>query len=65
MYLVIKRRPGESVLIGDDIRINVLGAMGRNEIRLEIQAPPSVTIIRTELLETEPRRDRYGRIPHG
>ena len=48
--LVLSRRVGEAVCIGDDIEIVVVAARG-DQIRLGIRAPRNVSIIRRELLE--------------
>jgi len=52
--LVIKRKDGERVYIGDDIVITVTrGSAGW--LRLGIEAPPNVHIAREELLSPEER----------
>ena len=43
--LVLTRRSGESILIGEEIRIRVLRASG-SRVRIGIEAPPDVRIIR-------------------
>ena len=48
--LVITRKPGESFLIGDDIKIMVVG-VNRNQVRIGIDAPPNVDILREELID--------------
>lgn len=48
--LVLSRRPGESVVIGDDVTVTVLEVRG-DVIRLGIAAPRSVAVHRAELLE--------------
>ena len=55
--LILQRKAGESLLIGEDIEISVLSVeMGR--VRLAIQAPKSVPILRSELLDAkEANRD--------
>jgi carbon storage regulator len=51
--LVLSRRPGETVVIGDHIRLTVLAVRG-NQVRLGVTAPPEVSVLREELLqETE------------
>lgn len=46
--LILRRRPGESLLIGDNIEIEVLetGAWG---VKVGIRAPKAVSILRKEL----------------
>jgi carbon storage regulator len=46
--LVLTRRPGESVMIGDDVVITVLEVRG-DVIRLGIQAPRDVQVHREEV----------------
>ena len=46
--LILTRKLGESVTIGDDIKITILGARGR-QVRLGIIAPQKVTIHREEI----------------
>jgi carbon storage regulator len=47
--LVLTRRIGEEIVIADNIRVRVLAVRG-NHIRLGITAPPSVPVVRQELL---------------
>jgi len=43
--LVITRKEGERIVIADDIVITVIGAK-RGSVRIGIDAPPDVTIVR-------------------
>jgi carbon storage regulator len=47
--LILGRRPGEAILIGDGIRVVVLEA-DRRGVRLGIEAPASVSILREEIV---------------
>ena len=47
--LILGRYPGESILIGEGIRIVVL-ACNRRGVRLGIEAPPNVSIAREEIV---------------
>ncbi|HLK49917.1 MAG TPA: carbon storage regulator [Bryobacteraceae bacterium] len=49
--LVMRRRAGESLLIGDDIEIEIL-EVGPTRVKLGIVAPPSRTITRKEVILT-------------
>jgi carbon storage regulator len=49
--LVLTRKEGEQIVVGDNIRITVLSIRG-NRVRLGLLAPPDVSILRQEL---EPR----------
>lgn len=46
--LVITRKKGESILIGDDIEITVVKA-DEGSVKLSIAAPKNITILRKEL----------------
>ena len=46
--LVITRKPGQSVYIGDGIKITLHGIRG-NQVRIGIEAPPEVKIYREEI----------------
>jgi len=50
--LVLSRKLSDSVVIGDGIRITIL-KIDRNQVRLGIEAPNNVTVLRSELLERE------------
>lgn len=50
--LILQRRPGEKVMIGDDISVSLVSIDG-NRVRLAISAPREVPIFRGELLEAE------------
>ncbi len=47
--LVVSRRAGESVVIGDDVTVTVLEVRG-DVVRIGIDAPRSVAVHRAELL---------------
>ncbi len=56
--LVLTRKSGEEIFINDDIRIVVREIRGK-QIRIGIEAPPSVTVYRGEIyreVQTENRR---------
>ena len=46
--LVLNRKPDESVMIGDDIRITVLGLSGKS-VRLGFQVPRELAVHREEV----------------
>ncbi len=48
--LVLSRKVGERVLIGDKIAVTVV-RIGPNAVRLGIEAPKELNIVREELLE--------------
>ncbi|MGL4549611.1 MAG: carbon storage regulator [Gemmataceae bacterium] len=47
--LVLTRKAGERILISDNIVVEVLEVQG-NRVRIGIQAPPGITILRQELV---------------
>ena len=48
--LILTRRVGESLMIGDDINVTVLGIRG-NQVRLGVDAPKDVAVHREEIYE--------------
>ncbi len=46
--LILTRRVGEKVMIGDDVSVTVLRVKG-NQVRLGIEAPKSVSVQREEI----------------
>jgi len=48
--LILTRRIGETVVIGDDINITVLGVKG-NQVRLGVNAPKDVSVHREEIYQ--------------
>jgi carbon storage regulator len=49
--LVIRRRRGETLVIGDNVEIEVLDA-GGSSVKLGIRAPREIAIVRKEILVT-------------
>jgi carbon storage regulator len=52
MSLVLSRRIGESILIGPDIVVKIAGITA-TQVRIAIDAPPEVKILREELTERD------------
>ena len=48
--LILTRRVGETVVIGDDVTVTVLGVKG-NQVRLGVNAPKEITVHREEIFE--------------
>jgi carbon storage regulator len=48
--LILTRRVGETLIIGDDVSITVLGVKG-NQVRIGINAPKDVSVHREEIYD--------------
>ena len=48
--LILTRRVGETIVIGDDVIVTVLGIKG-NQVRIGINAPKDVTVHREEIYQ--------------
>jgi len=46
--LILTRRVGETIVIGDQIQVTVLGVKG-NQVRIGVQAPKDVEVHREEI----------------
>ncbi len=60
--LILTRKLGESITIGDEIRVSVLGIRGR-QVRLGIEAPAKVVVHREEIyvkIQEENRKASKG-----
>lgn len=50
--LILTRRPGESIKIDEEIELVILGVTG-NQVRVGIDAPIEMVVLRSELLDNE------------
>ena len=54
--LILTRRPGESITIGEDVTVTVVTVNG-NHVRLGINAPRSVPVVREEIHDTMSKKN--------
>ncbi len=48
--LILTRRVGETLMIGDEVTVTVLGVKG-NQVRIGVRAPKTVSVHREEIYE--------------
>ncbi len=58
--LILTRRVGETLMIGDDITVTVLGVKG-NQVRIGVNAPRDVAVHREEIYQRIRSDDRVDR----
>ncbi len=54
--LILTRRVGETLMIGDDVTVTVLGVKG-NQVRIGVSAPKNVAVHREEIFERIKREE--------
>jgi carbon storage regulator len=61
--LILTRRVGETVMIGNDVTVTVLGVKG-NQVRIGINAPKTIAVHREEIYERIKREQQGGDHQH-
>lgn len=57
--LILTRRVGETVMVGDDVTITVLGVKG-NQVRIGVNAPKHVSVHREEIYQRIKKEQEAG-----
>lgn len=61
--LIVTRKAGAALFIGDHIRIEILAIAG-NQVKLGIEAPREIPVLRSEVLDTiRANAEAAGQIP--
>lgn len=64
--LILTRRVGETLMVGDDVTVTVLGVKG-NQVRIGVNAPKDVQVHREEIYRRvlQERQDDEQEVRHG
>ena len=60
--LILTRRVGETLIIGDNVTVTVLGVKG-NQVRIGINAPKDLSVHREEIYQRIKREQEAGIAP--
>jgi carbon storage regulator len=58
--LVLTRKIGQSIKIGDNITITIHGFKGRDAVSVSIDAPKDMKVDRGEIVDADEKGDRRG-----
>lgn len=58
--LILTRRVGETLMVGDDVTVTVLGVKG-NQVRIGVNAPKDVAVHREEIYERIRKENEAGK----
>ncbi len=61
--LILTRRVGETLMIGDQVSVTVLGVKG-NQVRIGVNAPRNVSVHREEIYDRIQREHDGGAVVH-
>ncbi|MGA0585580.1 carbon storage regulator CsrA [Dyella sp. KRB-257] len=62
--LILTRRVGETLMIGDEVTVTVLGVKG-NQVRIGINAPKNVSVHREEIYQRIKGENESGNLGSG
>ena len=57
--LILTRQVGETIMIGDDVAVTVLGVTG-SQVRIGVNAPKETAVHREEIYERIQRREEWN-----
>lgn len=57
--LILTRRVGETLMIGDEVTVTVLGVKG-NQVRIGVDAPKDIPVHREEIYERIKREEQVN-----
>jgi carbon storage regulator len=60
--LIITRKPGQKIMLGDDVTVEIISVSG-SSVRLGIAAPPSVRIYREEIWASVKEQEAEAAVP--